>query len=58
MKNTIVSFLMAAAAYAKPSFTDCDPVKDKETGQFTPVQKLDITWNDTIFYGYAPSTAG
>jgi hypothetical protein len=50
--------MMALATYAKPSFTDCDPVKDKEQGEFTPVNMFNTTWNDTIFYGYAPTTAG
>jgi len=54
-----LALLFVAACHAlqtsSPEWTDCDLVKDKADGPFTDIKFLNVTWNETIFYGWVPA---
>ena len=55
-KSVFAACLLAISAQANvATMTDCDPVKDKEEGEFGPIEMINVTWEGTIFYGYMPS---
>ena len=51
-----VTLLLLAAVFTNATeWHDCDPVSDIKDGPYAPAQFFNITWNDTIFYGYTPT---
>ena len=50
------TLLLLAAVFTNASdWDDCDPTTDVNDGKYGPAQFFNITWNDTIFYGYTPT---